>query len=100
MGSLVCSRHPFFRLLCIRPYKSSVVGPVMHFAWVVCSQPIHKQITVFIGQTVLDDKQCLVALTVDVVLIVIGNCSVKCPTTRGGEMPVLALLELGRVGLQ
>jgi ATP-dependent DNA helicase RecG len=38
--------------------------PVVHLAWMVCSQPIHEQITVLIGQFVLDDEQCSVPMMI------------------------------------
>ena len=73
---------------------------MVHLRWMVCPQPPHEQITVFVGQLVLDDEQCLVPLTVSVVLSVITDCPLQRPTIGDGEMSVLALLELGRVGLQ
>ena len=73
---------------------------MVHLAWMVCSQPIHEQITIVVGQTVLDDKQCLVPLTVSVVLSVITDCPLQRPTIGDGEVSVVALPELARIGLQ
>ena len=83
-----------YRVLFTRPYKSFMGQPVVHLRWMVCPQPPHEQITVFVGQLVLDDEQCLVPLTVSVVLSVITDCPLQRPTIGDGEVSILALLEL------
>ena len=62
--------------------------PVVHLAWMVRLQPIHEQITIVVGQMVLDDEQCRVPLTVLVVLTVIRYCLLQCPVVGEGEMSV------------
>ena len=49
---------------------------------------------------VLDDEQCTVPLVVFVVLTVICYCTLQCPTVGEGEISVVVLFELARIGLQ
>ena len=89
-----------YRVLFTHPYNSFMGQPVVHLAWMVLPQPIHELITIVAGQTVLDDEQCCVSLTVLVVLTVICCCLLQCPTVGEGEVSVVALPELARIGLQ